>query len=115
MDLICVLHCRVWRIDSGSYEDIAELIVSAWETRCAQLREGAGSAAGSAGAPPDSAGISIDLPRPILMHSNLGSVEEVLQVCTRRSHAQLHDSLLHCEKCSTRGLHLQRTLCAMFM
>ncbi|CAL5220669.1 g2715 [Coccomyxa viridis] len=53
-----------WRLDSGSYPDMAEVVVSAWESRCLCL------------APEDS-----KPPRPQLMHSNLGSVEEVLEVC----------------------------------
>ena len=53
-----------WRLDSGSYPDMAEVVVSAWESRCLCL------------APEDS-----KLPRPQLMHSKLGSVEEVLEMC----------------------------------
>lgn len=60
----CIDLFNTWRIDSGQYEDIAELVMSAWERRCV--------AAGSDGCPPP--------PRPTLMHSNLSSVEEVLQV-----------------------------------
>ena len=53
-----------WRLDSGSYSDMAEVVVSAWESRCASL------------APEDN-----KPPRPQLMHSNLSNVEEVLEVC----------------------------------
>ncbi|CAL8464515.1 g4050 [Coccomyxa elongata] len=54
-----------WRLDSGSYEEIAEVVVSAWERRCAAVPQGM--------RPPQ---------RPALMHSNLRSAEEVLQVCS---------------------------------
>ena len=53
-----------WRLDSGSYLDMAEVVMSAWESRCSSL------APGDAKPPP-----------PQLMHSNLGDVEEVLEVC----------------------------------
>ena len=53
-----------WRLDSGSYPDMAEVVVNAWERRCSSL------------APEDS-----KPPRPQLMHSNLGDVTEVLEVC----------------------------------
>ena len=53
-----------WRLDSGSYPDMAEAVVSAWESRCSSLAPGDGRP-----------------PRPQLMHSNLGDVEEVLDVC----------------------------------
>lgn len=54
---------RVWRLDSGSFESVAELVVGTWEAQCAAAR--------SRGLP--------EPPPPHLMHSNLGSVEEVLQ------------------------------------
>lgn len=53
-----------WRLDSGSYADMAEVAVRAWERRCAELAPGEARP-----------------PRPRLMHSNLSSVEEVLGVC----------------------------------
>ena len=53
-----------WRLDSGSYADMAEVVVGAWERRCSSLRARDGRP-----------------PRPQLMHSNLSSVEEVLEVC----------------------------------
>ena len=53
-----------WRLDSGSYADMAEAVVSAWEHRCTCL--------GPNAAHP---------PRPQLMHSNLSSVEEIIEVC----------------------------------
>lgn len=84
---------RTWRVDSGSYEQIADLIVSTWERRCQEISSaGSGSAAGtdsgtSTGSQ-SAEGHSTQgqrpacpaLPRPILMHSNLSSVDEVLQV-----------------------------------
>ncbi len=54
----------MWRIDSGNYSAIAEDVVCAWERRCQQLKQ--------AGQPL--------LPRPKLMHSNLSTVDEVVQV-----------------------------------
>ncbi len=51
-------------MDSGRYEVMAELVVGAWEERCAE-RAAAGLAA---------------LPRPLLMHSNLDSVEHIAKV-----------------------------------
>jgi hypothetical protein len=57
---------RMWRLDSGSYADMAEAVVAAWERRRADA---------PAPAPP----------RPGLMHSNLSSAEEVLEAsrCAR--------------------------------
>ncbi|KAG2436749.1 hypothetical protein HXX76_006273 [Chlamydomonas incerta] len=55
---------RVWRIDSGTYEDVAAQVVAAWRERCAELA--------AAGRPP--------LRPPQLMHSNLDSVEQIAQV-----------------------------------
>ncbi|KAG2444052.1 hypothetical protein HYH02_008995 [Chlamydomonas schloesseri] len=55
---------RVWRIDSGRYEEVAGQVVAAWEERCAELA--------AAGRPP--------LRLPHLMHSNLDSVEQIAQV-----------------------------------
>ena len=55
---------RTWRLDSGDYEAIAEAVICAWELRGSQL-EAAGKQ---------------KPPRPKLMHSNLSSVEEVLEV-----------------------------------
>ncbi|PNH05120.1 hypothetical protein TSOC_008647 [Tetrabaena socialis] len=56
---------RMWRLDSGPYEPLAELIVAAWEERCAELR--------AEGRP--------ELPRPQLMHSNLDSVDHIARMC----------------------------------
>jgi len=53
-----------WRLDSGSYADMAEVIMSAWEHRCTNLTAG-----------------DVKPPRPKLMHSNLSNVEEVAEVC----------------------------------
>ena len=53
-----------WRLDSGSYNDMAEVVMSAWEHRCTTLNAG-----------------GVKPPRPQLMHSNLSSVEEVAEVC----------------------------------
>jgi hypothetical protein len=61
---LCAAPIRVWRLDSGDYATVASAVVEAWEQRC-QQRE-------AAGLPP--------LPRPLLMHSNLSSVEEVQEV-----------------------------------
>ncbi|PNW86088.1 hypothetical protein CHLRE_03g212865v5 [Chlamydomonas reinhardtii] len=55
---------RVWRIDSGRYEEVAAQVVAAWEERCGELA--------AAGRPP--------LRPPQLMHSNLDSVEQIAQV-----------------------------------
>ena len=54
-----------WRLDSGSYADMAEAVVSAWDRRCAALKPGD----------------DVHPPRPHLMHSNLSSVDEVAEVC----------------------------------
>ncbi|DBA73502.1 hypothetical protein WJX77_001486 [Trebouxia sp. C0004] len=59
---------KTWRLDSGDYCKVAEMVVSAWEDRCRQLeRQGAGAE---------------DLPRqrPALMHSNLKDVQHVQEV-----------------------------------
>ena len=53
-----------WRLDSGSYADMAETVVSAWEQRCTCLGPNA-----------------THPPRPQLMHSNLSSVDEIIKVC----------------------------------
>lgn len=59
---------KTWRLDSGDYVKIAELVVSAWEGRCEQLdQHGAGDQ-------------GIARQRPVLMHSNLKDVEHVKQV-----------------------------------
>lgn len=50
---------RVWRVDSGDYKTIAEAIMDTWERRKAQL-------AGER-----------ELPKPMLMNSNLSSVEDI--------------------------------------
>ena len=63
-----------WRLDSGSYADIAEAVVSAWEQRCTCLDQN-----------------DMHPPRPQLMHSNLSSVEEIIEVC--RWHCNLPLSL----------------------
>ncbi|KAG2497728.1 hypothetical protein HYH03_004464 [Edaphochlamys debaryana] len=55
---------RRWRVDSGDYAAVAEAIMGAWEGRCAAL-----AARGRPG-----------LPRPLLMHSNLDSVEDIERV-----------------------------------
>ena len=55
-----------WRLDSGSYPDMAEVVMSAWERRCASL------------APEEN-----KPPRPQLMHSNLSDVKEVLDVYSK--------------------------------
>lgn len=54
---------RVWRIDSGEYTEVANVILDAWKTRC--------EVAEAQGLEP--------IPRPLLMHSNLGSVQELLE------------------------------------
>ncbi|PSC74800.1 hypothetical protein C2E20_2460 [Micractinium conductrix] len=51
-----------WRMDSGSYEEMADYVMSAWEQRWAD-------------APP-----CVRPPRPRLMHSNLESFDEILQM-----------------------------------
>jgi hypothetical protein len=53
---------RMWRLDSGSYADMAGVVVAAWERRCAE--------AAAAGRPAP--------PKPGLMHSNLSSAEDIL-------------------------------------
>ena len=55
---------RQWRLDSGSYPEMAEVVVSAWE----QLNQ-QGAAAGRS-----------EWPRPSLMHSNLSDVRHVEEV-----------------------------------
>eukprot|EP00884_Botryococcus_braunii_P006522 jgi/Botrbrau1/15871/Bobra.40_1s0055.1 len=56
---------KIWRLDSGSYERVAEVVISAWETRCR-----------------DAAKLGLEPPaRPLLMHSNLSSADEVVSVC----------------------------------
>lgn len=56
---------KTWRLDSGDYCKVAELVVSAWEDRCREHGGGAG------GHPQQ---------RPALMHSNLSSVDHVKEV-----------------------------------
>ena len=58
---------RVWRLDSGKFEDIADVVISAWEKRH--------MAGGSA-------------ERPLLMHSNLSDIDEVECMC-RSDHVAL--------------------------
>ncbi len=59
---------KTWRLDSGDYCKVAEMVVSAWEDRCHQLERQGGRAEG--------------LPRqcPALMHSNLKDVQHVQEV-----------------------------------
>ena len=64
--LTCWCPCRIWRLDSGEYAEVADRIMTAWELRCQQV------AAEGAGVPAP--------PRPILMHSNLESAGEILSV-----------------------------------
>mmetsp|Transcript_41353 Transcript_41353/g.104812 ORF Transcript_41353/g.104812 Transcript_41353/m.104812 type:complete len:613 (+) Transcript_41353:60-1898(+) len=54
---------KIWRIDSGEYAEIAAIILDAWKRRC--------QVAKAQGLEP--------IARPVLMHSNLGSVEELLE------------------------------------
>lgn len=57
----------VWRIDSGDYEAGARLVLDAWEGRCQALEaQGVPSAAWP--------------PQPLFINSELGSVQEILQV-----------------------------------
>ena len=49
-----------WRLDSGSYEQVAEAVKAAWELRCSQSDD-------PTQAPKE----------PTLMHSNLSSVQEL--------------------------------------
>ena len=60
---------KTWRIDSGDYSKIAEVVISAWEHRCQQLDQQDGLAPQG-----------IPRQRPALMHSNLKDVEHVKQV-----------------------------------
>ena len=55
---------RQWRLDSGSYPEMAEIVVSAWE-QLNQQRAAAGRS---------------EWPRPSLMHSNLSDVRHVEEV-----------------------------------
>mmetsp|Transcript_39795 Transcript_39795/g.112908 ORF Transcript_39795/g.112908 Transcript_39795/m.112908 type:complete len:600 (-) Transcript_39795:234-2033(-) len=55
---------RMWRLDSGDYKEIAPLVLAAWKQRCMQL-EVAGCQAP---------------PRPMIMHSNLESVDECIEM-----------------------------------
>ncbi len=59
---------KTWRLDSGDYCKVAEMVVSAWEDRCQQLERQGGGAEG--------------LPRQrlALMHSNLKDVQHVQEV-----------------------------------
>ena len=50
---------RVWRVDSGDYRAIAGAIMDTWELRNSQL------------SPPE------QLSKPLLMNSNLSSVEDI--------------------------------------
>ena len=58
---------KVWRMDSGEYEDTAGCVTTAWETRCRQ-------------------DCKAFQRRPVLMNSNVGSAAEALElsrcVCT---------------------------------
>lgn len=58
---------KTWRLDSGDYAEVAEVVVAAWERRYRQLE----STEGPKGVP---------APCPALMHSNLSDVDHVLQV-----------------------------------
>lgn len=58
---------KTWRLDSGSYSQMAEIVVSAWEKRCKQLDQSHGPQ-------------GIPRQRPALMHSNLSDVSECLEV-----------------------------------
>jgi hypothetical protein len=62
--LLLLLFRRVWRMDSGDYPTLAQLIMDAWQQRCSE-RQAAGLAA---------------LPRPQLMHSNISSVDDIRKV-----------------------------------
>ncbi len=59
---------KTWRLDSGDYSRVAEMVVSAWEDRCQELEE---QGAGPEGLPRQ---------RPALMYSNLKDVEHVREV-----------------------------------
>lgn len=58
---------KTWRLDSGDYSKMAEVVVSAWEKRSKQLEQAGGPQC-------------IPQQRPALMHSNLSNVTECLQV-----------------------------------
>ncbi|KAK9838087.1 hypothetical protein WJX81_000247 [Elliptochloris bilobata] len=59
---------QIWRLDSGDYAAVAEVVMSAWERRAAE------AAAEDPSRTP--------LPRPQFMHSNLKDVDMVLEVCS---------------------------------
>ena len=59
---------KTWRLDSGDYCKVAEMVVSAWEARCQQLDRQGGGAEG------------LPRQRPALMHSNLKDVQHVQEV-----------------------------------
>lgn len=67
---------KVWRLDSGDYERIAEVVMCGWDSRCEQAKK--------LGAQPPA--------RPLLMHSNLSSADEVVHVC-RCAPASVTDEL----------------------
>ena len=58
---------KTWRLDSGDYKQMAEVVVSAWERRSQQLQQSGGPQ-------------GIPQQRPALMHSNLSDVSECLEV-----------------------------------
>jgi hypothetical protein len=64
---------RVWRLDSGDYLEMAGLVRDAWEER---WRERKDEDADDVFLP------SLRPPQPALMHSNLGSYEEVVEVAS---------------------------------
>ena len=55
---------KVWRIDSGDYLEIRQSIMAGWEQRCRETE--------AEGRQPPT--------RPVMMHSNLGTVEEVIDM-----------------------------------
>lgn len=59
-----LLWRRVWRMDSGDYPTLAQLVIASWQQRSAS-RQAAGLQA---------------LPKPQLMHSNIDSIEDIRQV-----------------------------------
>jgi hypothetical protein len=64
---LCVYACSVWRLDSGSYPDLAQLVYDTWSRRNV-----ARAAAGLAPLPPLQ-----------LLHSNISSLDDIREVgCT---------------------------------
>ena len=75
------LH-KVWRIDSGDYLEIRQCIMAGWEQRCRETE----------------AERRQQSPRHVMMHSNIGTVEEVIDMIEL-------DLSHHSRSCSTSSPH----------